>query len=289
MSLRSDFGYVPNQKVPQNVKYTAVQTRLDTGASASKRPPAMPSSLQAQRRNEEFKRIQPATLARMIQDHQEDALESVFNLVEERDDGRSQSSVRASKAAPAKSRAAGTVASVAGSVLSVIHSDTNVDEARKLVLLDLREPEEYAKCRLPFAVSYPAPKINRDQFIPELHRCKRDHSKTLVIYHSNDSTTANLATLLLRKGFESVHVLSGGFEEMVSSYPELLDGDVPEPTSRPPTGSTRSSSVPRLPGEIKRGESIPRRAGTGSRSSSLRSSDAGSVRSASVRSSLRRA
>merc|ERR1711897_7720 len=28
-------------------------------------------------------------------------------------------------------------------------------------------------------------KINRDQFPPELVRCKRDSSKLLVVYHSN--------------------------------------------------------------------------------------------------------
>mmetsp|Transcript_158074 Transcript_158074/g.303305 ORF Transcript_158074/g.303305 Transcript_158074/m.303305 type:complete len:310 (-) Transcript_158074:154-1083(-) len=305
MALRSDFGQVPDKRVPTNAKYQGVQTRLDTGASASRRPPAMPSA--ARHCDEEFKRIRPATLSRLIQEQQEEGFESVFNLAQGQDDAASQSSVAGSlaKPLPAKSRAAASVASVAGSVLSVIESDTCVAESRNLVLLDLREADDYEQCRLPFAISYPAAKINRDQFIPELHRCKRDTSKLLVVYHTNDSTTAAIATLLVRKGWQSVHALSGGFEEMVCSYPEVLEGDVPERkmSSRPNTGSTnwsgsvrsgsgysRQSGAPRMPGEIRRGNSIPRRSMGSGRSaspSSVAGSVAGSVRSvrsASVRS-----
>jgi len=131
-----------------------------------------------------------------------------------------------------------TVNSVAGSVVSVVSSDATVDETRDLVLLDLREPEEFEKCRLPLAVNYPATKINRDQFCPELQRCRRDPSKLLVVYHADDASTAGVATLLVQKGWENVHALSGGFEEMADSYPEVLDGEIPE---RPDTGASRST------------------------------------------------
>merc|ERR1719436_1776239 len=133
--------------------------------------------------------------------------------------------------------------SVAGSVLSVIETDTTIDEARDLVLLDLRDPEEFERCDLPLAISYPAQKINRDQFPPELHRCKRDPTKLLVVYHSDDQATAGAATLLVQKGWENAHALNGGFEELVSSYPEALEGEAPE---RPDTGATRGSA-PRKP------------------------------------------
>jgi len=98
-----------------------------------------------------------------------------------------------------------------------------------LVLLDLREPDAYERCHLPLAMSYPAQKINRDQFPPELHRCKRDASKLLVVYHDNDQTTAHVAQLLVQKGWDTVHALNGGFEEMEKHYPEVLEG---EPTIR---------------------------------------------------------
>lgn len=289
MSLRSDFGSVSDKRVPDNAKYRGVQTRLDTGASASKRPPAMPAAVVAQRRNEEFKRIRPSTLSRLIQEHQEEGFESIFNHVESCDDGASRSSLKPSISI-AKSRAAGSVASVAGSVVSVIQSDVGLAESRNLVLLDLREPEEYERCRLPFAISYPAPKLNRDQIIPELYACKRDKTKLLVVYHTNDTTTATIATLLVQKGWESVYALSGGFEEMVCSYSEVLDGEVPQRTMRPNTSSTVRSgsggsvqSAPRMPGEIRRGNSIPRRTNSSSGRSASPSSVSGSVRSSAIR------
>lgn len=292
MSSRSDFGSISDKRVPVSAKYQGVQSRLDTGASASKRPPAMPPNARAQLLNEDFKRIRPATLSRLVQEQQEEGLESVFNLADDddRNDRASQSSMRVARPTPAKSHAAGSVASMVGSVVSVVAADASVAE-RKMVLLDLRDVEDYERCRLPSAISYPAAKINRDQIIPELHKCKRDTSILLVVYHRNDTATAAIATLLARKGWESVHALSGGFEEMVSSYPEILDGDVPDRTmsSRPDTGCTVQSrsgysqqSAPRIPGEIRRGGSMPRRS-PGSVRAASPSSRSASVRSSSVR------
>lgn len=287
---QSGHAVAAEKRLPQSTKYEGIQSTLDTGASASKRPPPMPPGMVAQRRAEEFKRIRPATLSAMLEQYQEDGLESVFNHgADDRNDRASLCSVRsAAGPAPAKSRAAASMVSCAGSVLSIIESDTNLADSRKLVLLDLREQDEYAKCRIPFAISYPATMINQDRFIPELNTCKRDSSKLLVVYHTNDGTTSAVATLLLRKGWDSVHCLSGGFEDMLNNYPEVLEGDIPDRkmSSRPNTGtsgSTRSSSVPRLPGEIRRGNSIPRRTTGSNRSASLRS-DASSVRSSSMRS-----
>merc|ERR1712217_201487 len=193
------------------------------------------------RRDEIFKRIRTSTLVRLVQER--DVTESVFALGSiDENEAKSASSVMASRAPPPRtSVAAASVASVhsvAGSVLGVVDSDATVDETRDLVLLDLREPDEFEKCHLPLAVNYPATKINRDQFSPELHRCKRDPSKLLVVYHTDDASTAGVATLLVQKGWENVHALNGGFDEMVQSYPEVLEGDPPE---RPDTSSTRST------------------------------------------------
>jgi len=293
MTSRSDFGSVSDKKVPVSTKYQGIQSKLDTGASASKRPPPMPVNAKAQLINEEFKRIRPATLSRLIQEQQEEGLESVFNLADndDRDDCASQSSMRVARPAPTRSRAAGSVASMAGSVVSVVAADATTAE-RKMVLLDLRDADDYERCRLPTAISYPATKLNRDQIIPELYKCKRDTSVLLVVYHRNDHVTAEIATQLSRKGWESVHALSGGFEEMVSSYPEILDGDVPERTmsSRPDTGCTVHSrsgysqqSAPRLPGEIRRGSSMPRKSVGSSVRAASPSSRSASVRSSSIR------
>merc|ERR1719221_2481824 len=195
-------------------------------------------------RDEIFKRIRASTLVRLLQEREVN--ESVYAMGDGDDgnDSKTVSSVIASKAGPGpsvKSKAATSIASlssVAGSVVSVVDTDTTIDESRDLVLLDLREDAEYDRCHLPLAMSYPAHKINRDQFTPELHRCKRDASKLLVVYHTDDQATAGVSTLLVQKGWENVHCLSGGFEELVASYPEVLEGEIPE---RPDTGGTARS------------------------------------------------
>mmetsp|Transcript_64115 Transcript_64115/g.119207 ORF Transcript_64115/g.119207 Transcript_64115/m.119207 type:complete len:253 (-) Transcript_64115:155-913(-) len=239
--MKSAFGTL-DKKVPSNPKYAGVSSKLDTGASANKQPVVSTSSA-ARRRDEIFKRIRAATLVRMIQET--DVPESVYNMGspnKAEGDGVSVSAMSSKpfQANPPKSVAA-SVASVGsvGSVISVIETDTTVDEARDLVLVDLRDPAEYERCHIPLAMSYPACYINRDQFPPELHRCKRDSSKRLVVYHANDEATSGVATLLVQKGWDQVHALSGGFEEMVQSYPEVLEGDVPD---RPHTGATTRSS-----------------------------------------------
>jgi len=120
------------------------------------------------------------------------------------------------------------VGSVAGSVVSVIDTDTTVDEARDLVLMDLREPTEFETCRLPLAVNYPASRISRDQFSPDLFQCKKDPDKLLVVYHRDDQTSASAATMLVHKGWDCVYVLSGGFAEVAQNYPEVMQGEVPD-------------------------------------------------------------
>lgn len=245
--MKSQFGQL-DKKVPESKKYAHVGSNLDTGASA-KHQSVNSASATAKKRNEVFKRIRPATLARLLEER--DVNESVFALgsVAEDGEGVSVSSVKASKAGGPEHRAGGpgsmvtamtaaTCASGVGSVISVCDTDTTINESRDLVLLDLRDENLYEQCRLPLALSYPATKINRDQFIPELTRCKRDASKLLVVYHTNESTTAGVATLLAQKGWENVHALTGGFEEMASSYPEVFEGEVPE---RPGTGSTTAT------------------------------------------------
>jgi centrosomal protein CEP41 len=42
----------------------------------------------------------------------------------------------------------------------------------KFLLLDLRDPDEYALWRIKESINYPAPNIARDKMIPELFRFK---------------------------------------------------------------------------------------------------------------------
>merc|ERR1740121_2706941 len=250
----SSFGNaIDLRRTPESKKYAHIASGLDTGASASKQT-VVSTGVAARRRDEIFKRIRPATLVRMLEER--NVNESIFamgGLGDLPGDGssvRSMSSVVASKAGPLSIAGAASIASVhtvAGSVLSVVDSNATVDDTRDLVLLDLRERADFQQCRLPLAINYPASLINRDQFTPELYSCKRDVSKLLIVYHTDDQSTAGVAMLLAQKGWETVHALSGGLEEMAQSSPEVLEGELPP---RPDTSST-TRSVPRTAGSMR--------------------------------------
>ncbi|CAK9084620.1 unnamed protein product [Durusdinium trenchii] len=232
--MKSSFPTL-EKKVPESKKYAHIGSSIDTGASAKKEK-LHSANVTAKRKDEIFKRIRPSTLVRLLQERE--VSESVYAMgpgTVERGDGCS--SVIASKGPLPVPPSVASVTSVAGSVVSIVETDATVSEERDLVLLDLREPDEFEQCHLPLAVSYPAPKINRDQFIPELLRCKREPSKLLVVYGSNEAVTIGVARLLVEKGWENVHALTGGFEEMLQSYPEVIEGTMP---AGPRPGSGRS-------------------------------------------------
>lgn len=227
-----------NKKVPESKKYTHVASSIDTGASAKKVTVISAAEL-AKRRAEIFKRIRPSTLVRMLGEREVNESIYAMGTPSVAGDGNSVASVVA-KANPKASHlppaSIASVTSVAGSILSVCESDVTIAEARDLILIDLREPDEFEKCRLPLATNYPAAKINRDQFSPELYKCKRDATKLLVVYHTNEQLTTSVAALLVQKGWEKVYALTGGFDDMVQNYPEILEGQVPD---RPDTAASR--------------------------------------------------
>jgi len=240
--MRSSFGTV-DRKVPESKRYAHVKSNIDTGATARKQHVASAAAV-ARQRDEIFRRIRPSTLVRLLQERE--VCESIYAHGPTSDGGcgtsaSSVAAVKAGRGAPTPSVA--SISSVAGSVVSVVDSDTTIDESRDLVLLDLREERDFEQCRLPLAVSYPAARINRDQVSPELYNCKRDASKLLVVYHDTDQSSTAVATILVQKGWETVHVLSGGFEEMLQSYPEVLEGQPPERPRSSASVRPRSSAA----------------------------------------------
>jgi centrosomal protein CEP41 len=47
-----------------------------------------------------------------------------------------------------------------------------ITQDTKFLLLDLRDPEEYALYRIKEALNFPLPNLSRDKVIPELFRIK---------------------------------------------------------------------------------------------------------------------
>lgn len=54
------------------------------------------------------------------------------------------------------------------------------------LLLDLREPEEYANWHIKESINFPAANIARDRTIPELYRFKNAPDKLIVCYMNDE-------------------------------------------------------------------------------------------------------
>lgn len=66
-----------------------------------------------------------------------------------------------------------SVYSAAPSQFSVVTVNTEalgVNSETEFILLDLREPDEYAHYHIKDAISFPAPNITRDRILPEVFR-----------------------------------------------------------------------------------------------------------------------
>lgn len=256
MSLKS--GTLPPkggafEKKPRNhgVKYAHVGSLTDTGHSASKGKKVNSDRIIAKRRDELFKRVQIHTLAQRIREAQWSNPESVYALAEQ-------------TIFPSVSRAE-------QGVHSVINSEQDVKGPDSLMILDIRPAEDFEKCHLQTAKSYPVQLLNHDKISPELYTFKSaatgSSNKRVVIYDIDDKLTAKTTAMLVEKGWENVYALSGGFEEICESYPELLDGEVP--ISLHEKMSTASRNTPMSSGGAARSAASTRPGSSCSRTSNV--------------------
>jgi rhodanese-related sulfurtransferase len=80
------------------------------------------------------------------------------------------------------------------------------------LLLDLREPDEYANWHIKESINFPAANIARDRTIPELYRFRNQEDKLIVTYMNDERAGVQYAQLLNEKGYENTFLLSGGIE-----------------------------------------------------------------------------
>ena len=65
----------------------------------------------------------------------------------------------------------------------------------------------------------------------------------IVLYDEDERLASKAANTMSQKGFENVHMLSGGLKRFGWDHPELLEGELPDHLAKPktpsPTGSRR--------------------------------------------------
>jgi rhodanese-related sulfurtransferase len=93
---------------------------------------------------------------------------------------------------------------------------SRLDRGDNLVLIDVREPQEWAFNRIEGARHIPLRTL--PQRVPDL-----DPASEIVVYCHHGMRSAQAAGYLAGQGFESVHNLEGG----IDAWSAAVDGNVP--------------------------------------------------------------
>ena len=175
-------------------KYNNVSARVNTGKTA-KDVEVLSNFLVAKRRSELFKRIRAATLVRFIE--REPGSESVYNL-------------------PSEARP--------GTAVTMNTAALGLNDLSEFLVVDLRDAAEYRAFHIRDALSFSAPNIARDRFLPELYEARNRPNKFIVAYAWDERVGREAAQVFAEKGFDNVYLLSGGLQEFARTYPHLLEG-----------------------------------------------------------------
>lgn len=192
----------PLQKpVPKNPKYAHVRGKLQTGPTVKNRRTKFDTS------GEIFKRVRTSTVFRMLQRRAEDE-ESVFRL----GDGASVMTERTTASHAAEERR----------LASMI-------EDWDLLLLDVREAAAFEEGHISGAQSFPLLRLRRDQMPAELYAFRNRRGKVIVLYDEDGRSRLgiDMASDMVRKGFENTLLMSGGVRKFASFFPRAVVGSVP--------------------------------------------------------------
>jgi rhodanese-related sulfurtransferase len=212
---------VLDKKVPVNPKYAAVRGELDTGNSSSK-VRALSTKEFLKRQNELFSRVSARELRDLL-----DAEE----LREDDEDAERERERVAFAEQRAREAARGPIGDAERDrnlALERAQRQQQADEARRLLLLDLRSAAEFERCHVGGATSYAASNVSQDRFTPSMHRFKNRAGKMIVLYDEDEKLAPTCATALVQRGFENVRVLTGGLRALGNKAGHLLSAPLPE-------------------------------------------------------------
>ena len=105
-------------------------------------------------------------------------------------------------------------------------SKANLEGASSILLLDLRDPEEFRLSHIQGAINYPGPNIARDKYNPTLITYKNAQDKIIVCYTNDERQGVVDCQLLADKGWKNLYMLQGGFSKFVERHENFLSGKV---------------------------------------------------------------
>jgi len=89
--------------------------------------------------------------------------------------------------------------------------------ADSILLLDLRDGDEFDACHLRHARNFPVVNLRRERYPPELFRARNRVGSIIVVYDLDERLAKPAATTFVEKGFENVYLLTGGLERFAAA------------------------------------------------------------------------
>lgn len=98
-----------------------------------------------------------------------------------------------------------------------LHALMQADGPHKFRLIDVREEDEFAICKLPDAELIPL-----SRFVEESSKRLADHDQHIVVYCHHGMRSSNAAEWLRAQGYKNVSNLTGGIDAWADSIdPEM--------------------------------------------------------------------
>uniref|UniRef100_A0A1I8GJT6 Rhodanese domain-containing protein n=1 Tax=Macrostomum lignano TaxID=282301 RepID=A0A1I8GJT6_9PLAT len=249
------------KRIPRNPKYANVKSTIDTGASITKYMKKIEEIRENYRfrQDEIFKRMKATTFVQLMlqvteinrslaepppdagefSDAEDDLLPAEFErTLRDGDDGQQARAQSAQSLAVSESDYGRPVSTARSTLQSVISGVGELDEngggrggrlsampewpeETPYLLLDVREREEYERCRIIGAVSYPYTMLSRAQNyeIPQMLACRNRPGRIVLIYDEDEKIAPRVATTLVQRGYDNLFMLSGGLRVAVKLFP----------------------------------------------------------------------
>ena len=206
-----------NKKFKSNSKYDHVKSTLKSGKTV-KDVEVISDKLVVKRKFENFKRIKSSTMEKLLSEQTAINTESIYDLAND-ENNEEVKNIPETESVYSLATNISQVSAVTYNTEQLgITSDT------KFILLDLREEDEFEKYHIKEAISFPAPNISRDKVIPELYRFRNKEDKLIVVYMKDERSGSSAAKTFYEKGYDNIYLLSGGIEEFMMAYPDLIIG-----------------------------------------------------------------
>ena len=110
---------------------------------------------------------------------------------------------------------------------SISFNKAILNDDNELILIDIREYEEYNQYHIKGAYSFSATNLNKDKVHPLIFKAKNQEGKIIVIYSTNDKSGIEYAQMFALRNYYNVYLLTGGIMEFVKYFPQLFEGNIP--------------------------------------------------------------